>query len=149
MKPNTVFRYFDELELGDRMVTRARTITESDLVNFAALTWDSYALHTDTVYASETMFGERIAHGMLVLSYTIGLFNLQPGPLQAFYGIDNLRFTHPVKIGDTIHAELEIRELQGRDDRCGVSTNSLQVLNQKGEMVIAGRLKMLLARRPE
>ena len=66
--------------MGDSFTTKGRTITEADLVNFAALTWDTYPLHVDAEWASKTIFGERIAHGMLVLSYAAGLVPMQPGP---------------------------------------------------------------------
>ena len=78
--PDMMARYFDDLEVGDSFITKGRTITEADLVNFAALTWDTYPLHVDAEWASKTMFGERIAHGMLVLSYAAGLVPMQPGP---------------------------------------------------------------------
>ena len=82
--PEMLARYFDDLEVGDSFTTKGRTITEADLVNFAALTWDTYPLHVDAEWASKTMFGERIAHGMLVLSYAAGLVPMQPGPIVAF-----------------------------------------------------------------
>ena len=76
--PDLFARYFDDLEVGDSFTTKGRTITEADLVNFAALTWDTYPLHVDAEWASKTMFGERIAHGMLVLSYAAGLVPMPP-----------------------------------------------------------------------
>ena len=85
-------RYLDDLNVGDSFVTKGRTITEADLVDFAALTWDNYPLHVDAEWASKTMFGERIAHGMLVLSYAAGLVPMQPGPIVAFYGMEKVRF---------------------------------------------------------
>ena len=87
--PDLFARYGDDLEVGDSFTTKGRTITEADLVNFAALTWDTYPLHVDAEWASKTMFGERIAHGMLVLSYAAGLVPMQPGPIVAFYGMDH------------------------------------------------------------
>jgi 3-hydroxybutyryl-CoA dehydratase len=144
----TIHRYFDELKVGDTQLTRGRTITEADLVNFAGVTGDYFPLHTDAEYAKNSMFGERIAHGMLVLSDTIGLLDLQPGAIQAFYGIEELRFVKPVKIGDTIHAELEVLALESRGERRGLATNQLQVKNQRDELVISATLKWLLSKKP-
>ena len=90
--PDLFARYLDDLDVGDSFTTKGRTITEADLVNFAALTWDTYPLHVDAEWAAKTMFGERIAHGMLVLSYAAGLVPMQPGPIVAFYGMDKVRF---------------------------------------------------------
>src|SRR2546426_2562164 len=78
--PDLFARYFDDIEVGDSFTTKGRTVTEADLVNFAALTWDTYPLHVDAEWASNTMFGERIAHGMLVLSYAAGLVPDAAGP---------------------------------------------------------------------
>ena len=142
----TIFTYFNTLHVGDRQFTRGRTITEADLVNFAGLTGDYYALHTDAEYARTTRFGERIAHGMLVLSYTLGLFDLRSEAIIAFYGMDQLRFVRPVKIGDTIRADLAVIALDSRDDTTGLMTARLEVKNQVEEVVVAGLLKMLLAK---
>ena len=144
----TVHKYFDELRVGDTQLTRGRTITETDLVNFAGITGDYFPLHTDVEYAKNTMFGERIAHGMLVLSYIIGLLELQPGAIQAFYGIEELRFVRPVKIADTIHAEIEVLALENRGEQHCLSTNQLQIKNQRDELVIRATLKWLLAKKP-
>ncbi len=143
-----VHTYADELKPGDQQITRGRTVTEADIVNFAGLTADYYSLHTDSEYAKTTMFGERIAHGMLVLSYAIGQMDLQTGGVLAFYGIENLRFARPVKIGDTIHAEIEIISLESRSEKQSLSTNQVQILNQRGETVIKATFKWLLANRP-
>ncbi len=143
----TVYKYFDELKVGDRQVTRGRTITEADLVNFAGLTGDYYSLHTDAEYAKTTLFGERIAHGLLVLSYAVGQMDLPTPIVIAFYGIDQLRFIRPVKLGDTIHAELEVSALDSRDDHHGLSTVRVEIKNQRGEVVIAAIFKWLLAKR--
>jgi len=126
-----------------------RTITEADLVNFAALTWDTYPLHVDAEWASKTIFGERIAHGMLVLSYAAGLVPMEPGPIVAFYGMDKVRFFAPTKIGDTLHVHAELKEKENRDDDHCLATFHNSVVNQRDETValfrgrshqIAGRL---------
>ena len=93
--PDLFARYLDDLEVGDSFTTKGRTVTEADIVNFAALTWDTYPLHVDAEWASKTIFGERIAHGMLVLSFAAGLVPMQPGPIVAFYGMEKVRFFAP------------------------------------------------------
>ena len=128
-------RYLDDLEVGDSFTTKGRTITEADIVNFAALTWDTYPLHVDAEWASKTMFGERIAHGMLVLSYAAGLVPMQPGPIVAFYGMEKVRFFAPTKIGDTIRVHVELKEKEERDDNIGLATFHQAVLNQRDETV--------------
>ncbi len=141
--------YFEDIELGQKTTTKARTITEADIVNFAALTWDTYPLHTDTEYAKNTPFGERIAHGMLVLSYAMGLVmsHGSTGKVIAFYGMDKLRFTGPTKIGDTIHVETQVSEKDDRGSKGGVVTSRFLVKNQRGETVIDAVTKGLIAKR--
>lgn len=144
----TLYTYADRLKVGDRQTTFGRTITEADLVNFAGLTGDHFPLHTDAKYARSTRFQQRIAHGMLVLSYMIGLLGLEPGAVVAFYGLEDVRFRRPTVIGDTLHAQIELVALQERDDATALSTTALQVLNQRGETVLSGQLKFVLARTP-
>ncbi len=142
-------RYFDDLEIGDSYTTAGRTITEGDLVNFSALTGDWYPLHTDIEWAKESIFGERIAHGMLVLSYAFGLLPLEPGPIVAFYGMDKVRFFLPTKIGDTIKVESELKEKEERDEDLGLATFHLTISNQRDEVVAKTINKVLLKRRPD
>ncbi len=141
-------KYFDTIEIGESVVTKGRTITEADLVNFAALTWDNYSLHTDVEYAKNTSYGERIAHGMLVLSYAIGLLMAEPSSTLAFYGYDRLRFTAPVKIGDTIHVETQLTAKQDKGLQGGIVTAHLMVKNQRDETVIDAITKTLIAHSP-
>ncbi len=141
--------YFEDIEIGDKTITKARTITESDLANFAALTWDTYPLHTDAEWAKNTIFGERIAHGMLVLSYGMGLVMSHgvESKVVAFYGMEKLRFTGPTKIGDTIHVESEVVEKDDKGSKGGVVTSRFMVKNQRGETVIDAITKALIAKR--
>jgi len=141
--------YFEDIEIGSKLVTKGRTITEADLVNFAALTWDTYPLHTDAEWASKTVFGERIAHGMLVLSYAMGLSMSHNAGLKvvAFYGMEKLRFTGPTKIGDTIHVESEVLEKDDKGRKGGVVTSRFTVKNQRGETAIETVTKALISRR--
>lgn len=136
--------YFEDISVGDRNTTPTRTITETDIVNFASLSGDWFPLHTDAVYAAQTMYGERVAHGMLVLSVVTGLITLKPGAVQAFHGIEGLRFRRPTFIGDTIHAETEVLELESREGN-GLVTSGLTVKNQRDETVTTARFRWLVA----
>ena len=141
-------RYFEDFHMGDVETTRARTITEADIVNFAAFSGDWYPLHTHTKYARKGPFGERIAHGMLVLSVAMGLMPLYEMAIVAFYGMDKVRFTAPTRIGDTIHVELEVVDKQDKGDIGGVVALKESIKNQKGEDVAVSIMKVLIARKP-
>ena len=140
-------RYYDDFQVGDIEVTRARTITETDIVNFAAFSGDWYPLHTDIEYAQKSPFGERIAHGMLVLSVATGLMPLYEMAIIAFYGMDKVRFTAPTKIGDTIHVELEVIEKQDKGELGGVVSLKESVKNQRGEDVAISTIKVFIAKK--
>ncbi len=141
-------KYFDAVEVGETFTSRGRTITETDIVMFAALTGDWYPLHTDETFAAQTPFGRRIAHGLLTLSVGMGLIPLEPGPVIAFYGIEKLRFTAPVFIGDTVHTELKVLDKQERNEDEGVLTVRMRVVKQDGRAALIGTLKVLMARKP-
>lgn len=140
--------YFEDNTVGMRMVTRGRTVTEADVVGFAGLSGDFHPLHTDSDYARRGPFGERIAHGMLVLSIATGLAPLDAETVLAFYGIDRLRFVAPTKLGDTIHVATEVVEAIARDDVSGVIANQVDVLNEKDELLATAIFRMLVRRRP-
>ncbi|MCH6264366.1 MULTISPECIES: MaoC/PaaZ C-terminal domain-containing protein [Neobacillus] len=140
-------KYFDHFELGEKWESRGRTITETDLVMFSALTGDYYPLHTDIEYAKNTIFKQRIAHGMLVLSFAVGLTKMDPKIVVANYGIDKLRFIQPVFIHDTIHVELEVIDLQDKGNGTGVVTVKQSVVKQTGEQCIVGISKALINKR--
>jgi 3-hydroxybutyryl-CoA dehydratase len=142
--------YFDEITVGDKHVTRGRTITETDIVNFAMFTGDWHPAHVDLTYAqSDPQFGgERVAHGALAFSVALGLVTFWPEAMKAFYGIDKLRFVTPTRIGDTLHVETEVLELTPRGVGKGVVTSQFTVRNQRGETVIAATLKTVAVVRP-
>lgn len=141
-------KYFEDFKVGDTEVTRARTITETDIVNFAAFSGDWYPLHTDIEYAKKGPFGERIAHGMLVLSVANGLMPLYDMAIIAFYGMDKVRFTAPTRIGDTIHVELEVIDKKDKGDLGGVVSLKESVKNQRGEDVAVSTMKVFIANKP-
>ena len=108
---NFLDKYFDEIGVGERFRSRGRTITETDIVQWCALTGDWYVLHTDAHYAAGTRFGQRIAPGLLVVAYAAGLGVPSDAPaVVANYGSNSLRFVAPTFIGDTLHLESEVLE---------------------------------------
>ena len=134
-------KWFDELAIGDSLLTHRRTVSEADIVNFGGISGDYFYMHFDEIAAKETAFGKRIAHGYFVLSAAAGLFvSPAPGPVLANYGLDTLRFIKPVGIGDTIQARLTCKrktEKPARKDQPaqGVVAWDVQVTNQDGELV--------------
>lgn len=143
--------YFEDFTVGVEHITRGRTITESDIMNFAGLSGDFIELHTNEEYARQSPFGRRIAHGMLTLSISTGLMtqmNLVTDTVVAFYGIDKLRFVKPVFIGDTIHVKKTVLDTLAKGGTAGVVTFDTAVLNQNGEAVLVYRDKLVIKRRP-
>lgn len=135
---------FNQYKLGQVWKSRGRTITESDIVNFAGVSGDFFPLHTDSEYAKNTIFKQRIAHGMLVLSIGTGLLELAADAVVAFYGIEKLRFVKPTFIGDTIHLELEVTDLKDKENGTGIVTAHQEIKKQTGETVITAELKFLI-----
>ena len=102
---------FDELEIGDSLISHRRTVTEADIVNFGCISGDHFYVHFDEIGAKNSLFGKRVAHGYFLLSAAAGLFvDPAEGPLLANYGLENLRFVEPVGIGDTIRVRLTAKE---------------------------------------
>ena len=133
---------FDELRIGERLLTARRTVTEADIVNFAGLSGDHFYAHMDKIAAADSIFGDRVAHGYFIVSAAAGLFvDAAPGPVIANYGMDNLRFVEPVKIGDTIQVELTCKQktpkpLQDPSQKAhGVVVWDIKVKNQRHELV--------------
>lgn len=142
-------RYWDEFVEGEKFTTKGRTISEGDLVGFACITGDFNPLHTDEEYCKQTIFGTRIAHGLLGLTYALGLtasLGLTEGTVMAFLGL-KWDFKKPILIGDTIHAELEAKAKRPtkKSDR-GIVTFAIKVCNQRGEVVQEGERSVLVAR---
>jgi oxepin-CoA hydrolase/3-oxo-5,6-dehydrosuberyl-CoA semialdehyde dehydrogenase len=135
-------KYFEELEIGDSLLTHRRTVTEADIVNFGCLSGDHFYAHFDEIAAKDSFFEKRVAHGYFVISAAAGMF-VDPGqgPVIANYGIDNLRFIEPVGIGDTIKVKLtakrKIKKTKRPDDRyyTGVVVWDVEVINQNEEAV--------------
>jgi acyl dehydratase len=121
-------RPFHELAIGNRFISRARTITETDVVNFAALTADWHPLHTNAEYAKDSMFGQRVAHGMLLLSYSIGLVPNEY--VVALRRLSKVVFKKPVFFGDTIQVEGTVVNLRPLNDDAGLVTGRWRIFNQ-------------------
>ncbi|HKW96233.1 MAG TPA: MaoC/PaaZ C-terminal domain-containing protein [Bryobacteraceae bacterium] len=142
--------YFEDFEVGTVIETRGRTITEADVVNFAGLSGDFIELHTNEEYARQTPFGRRIAHGALVFSISIGLMtqmNLVNDTVLAFYGVDKMRFTRPVFIGDTVRVSKRVIEVRAKDDSRGVVTFETTVTNQNNHLVLLYKDQLLVKRK--
>ena len=140
--------YFEDFSVGQKFITKARTITEADILNFAGLSWDHNQLHTDAEYAASTRFGRRIAHGLLGVIVHAGLsYELTEMSILALLEM-TWKFRAPIYIGDTIHVEQWVKELRaGSTGDRGVLTFEKKVLNQKNEVVQTGTTVILLARR--
>lgn len=139
--------YYEDFEPGQMMLTASRTITETDVVNFAGLSGDFNAIHTDAVQAAQDTFGKRVAHGMLVQSIATGLAvqsGIIEGTVLAFREL-TCKFSLPIYFGDTVHVKIEItdkkffRRLGG-----GNITMKYSVINQEDNVVQRGEWVMLV-----
>lgn len=144
-------RYWEEFSVGQRFETGRRTVEAADVLAFAGLSGDFNPLHLDAEFARTAPFGERVAHGLLTLAISSGQQNqlgLFEGTALAFLGMDRVRFTGPVRFGDTIHTELTVKEVRetSRPDR-GVVTCEVAVKNQKDETVLTYEASVLMKRR--
>src|SRR6266480_4675360 len=146
-------KYFDELEVGDALVTARRTVTEADIVNFAGVSGDFFYAHMDDIAARDSIFEKRVAHGYFVLSAAAGLFvDAAPGPVLANYGLESLRFVKPVYPGDTIQATLTCKQKTAKENRegqlpQGVVAWDVEVKNQADEPVAVYTILTLVRRR--
>jgi 3-hydroxybutyryl-CoA dehydratase len=136
------------LEPGTTLRSRGRTITEADLASFAALTGDWHPQHCDAEWAAESRFGERIAHGMLVLSYSIGMLGFDPDRVVALRGLDSVTFKRPVRIGETIRVEAEVEEATPLDEGHELVTLRWRILGAEGKLAVRARVQVV-HRRPE
>jgi acyl dehydratase len=143
--------YFEEFEVGQTIETPARTITETDVVIFAGLSGDYNPLHTDAEFAKETMFGERIAHGLLGLAVVSGLAwrtGFMEGTADALISVET-KFRNPVKFGDTIRARFMVKQKKEMKRMGGgFVTLGVVVLNQRDETVQKGDWTVLIRSAP-
>jgi 3-hydroxybutyryl-CoA dehydratase len=139
---------FDELREGERFATGGRTLTEADVTLFAGLSGDTHPQHTDAEWSAGSRFGERIAHGMLVLSYAAGLVPFDPTRVVALRRIADVVFKHPARIGDTIRVEGQLASLRELDEGHGLATCRWRVLNQRGKVVARASVEVVWRREP-
>ncbi|MBV5296047.1 MAG: phenylacetic acid degradation bifunctional protein PaaZ [Curvibacter lanceolatus] len=147
-------RHFEDLQIGESLLTHRRTVGEADIVAFGGLSGDYFYMHFDEIAAKDSPFGKRIAHGYFVLSAAAGLFvSPAPGPVLANYGLDTLRFVKPVGIGDTIRARLTAKRKIDRQKKDangvgqGVVAWDVEVTNQHDELVASYDILTLVAKR--
>jgi acyl dehydratase len=140
--------YFDDFRIGQKFVSRSRTLTEADIVNFAGLSWDHNQLHTDAEYAGQTRYGKRIAHGLLGVVAHAGLtYQLTEDSILALLEL-SWKFHRPIYIGDTIRVEQTVKELSetSAGDR-GILTFEKEVKNQADKVVQTGTTTIMLNKR--
>ncbi|MEK7288302.1 MAG: MaoC/PaaZ C-terminal domain-containing protein [Elusimicrobiota bacterium] len=141
--------YFEEYLPGMTIGTTARTITETDVVNFSCLSGDFNPLHADIEYAKKTIFGQRIAHGLLGLSVLTGLADNLGFIRESVVGFVGLtwKFMKPVLFGDTIRGEFTVIKTRGLGAQ-GLVVMGVKIINQKGETVGAGEWTMMMKKKP-
>ncbi len=146
-------KYFEDLAIGETLVTHRRTVTEADIVNFGCISGDHFYAHFDEIAAKDSFFGKRVAHGYFVISAAAGMFvEPSPGPVIANYGLENLRFIEPVAPGDTIRVRLSVKRKikkapRGDEQPTGVVVWAIEVTNQKEEPVAVYDILTLVAQR--
>ena len=144
--------FFEDYTLGDKLYTRGRTITESDIVQFGALTGDFNPMHFDDDYMQDHMLGKRVAHGMLTVSYAVGQayqLGFMEQTVLSFRGVE-MKFSAPVYVGDTVHVELTVAELkEARRLGGGIVTMDVRIVNQDNKAVQKGRWTVLVSLRPD
>jgi 3-hydroxybutyryl-CoA dehydratase len=144
--------FFEEFMVGQEIITAGRTITETDIIQFAGLSGDFNQIHMDAEFCQKTAIGQRVAHGLLVASVASGLA-VQTGVLKGtvivFREIAEWKFVKPILIGDTIHVELHVIETKPMHrTEGGLVTLKLEVINQKQEVANRGRWVVFVASRP-
>jgi acyl dehydratase len=144
-------KYFDEFVVGGEYVTPSRTLTETDVVLFAAMSGDYNELHTSETFGKETQFGKRIGHGLLGLAVSHGLFfrlGLVEGTAIAFLGLESWNFEAPFFIGDTIRVKIRVaekKESKSKPDR-GVVKFFFEIVKEPGQRIQSG-YKILMIKR--
>jgi acyl dehydratase len=145
--------FFEDLQVGMEVTSAGRTLTEADIVNFAGLSGDYNQLHVDAQFAAATKHGQRIAHGLLVLSIVSGLSTrttLMTALGEQILGLLNLecRWKRACAIGDTLHVRLRIEDLRPTSNgQNGVVTLRRDAINQHGEVMMESEWKLLIAGR--
>ncbi|HYA55265.1 MAG TPA: MaoC/PaaZ C-terminal domain-containing protein [Nitrososphaerales archaeon] len=142
--------FLEDFDVGTTFDTPSRTVTEADVVAFAGVSGDFNPLHTDEEFAKNGPFGKRIGHGVLTLAILTGLWDrlgFLTGTVEAFYGIDRLRFTRPVFFGDSLRATVKVVDKKEREVN-GIIVFSNKVVNQRGETVLACDTRLVVRKKP-
>jgi 3-hydroxybutyryl-CoA dehydratase len=134
---------FGALKVGDRFTTAARTVQEPDILQFADLTGDAHPQHVDPDWAAGSRFGEQIAHGLLVLSFAVGLLPLDPERVVALRRVGDAVFKQPVKIGDTVHVEGEISRTRELDPEHGLVEVRTRIVNQHDRLAVRASVELV------
>jgi acyl dehydratase len=141
--------HFEDLNVGQKLVSAGRTITEADIVMFAGLSGDYNPIHTNEEWCKNSQFKRRVAHGMLTASIASGLIfrlGFLDGTGMAHLGT-TMKFTAPVFAGDTIHVELEILSKKEVDQTRGIFTAKIDVVNQMNKIVETEQISIMIARK--
>ena len=150
MIPYPQGKFFEEYKVGEEFATEGRTITESDINNFAGLTGDFNPLHLDEEFAKKSPFKTRIPHGLSIVSIATGLIDrlgIMPGAALACLEI-NWKFFHPVMIGDTIRVTMTVvNKKEGSNGKKGIVDYAIRVFNQKEIKVQEGSYRLMIAKR--
>lgn len=146
-------RYYEDFVVGEELVTPARTVTSTDIVNFACISGDFNEIHSNVEYCKDTPFGEPIAHGPLVYAIAGGLWHaagVNDGTILAMLGVDEWRLVSPVKHGDTIHliARVVSKKETGKPDR-GVVVFDRRIVKHDETVAQTMRTTLMYRRRPE
>jgi oxepin-CoA hydrolase/3-oxo-5,6-dehydrosuberyl-CoA semialdehyde dehydrogenase len=148
-------KYFEELQIGDTVITHKRTITEADIAGFANLSWDHFYAHTDHTSLEGTLFEKPVAHGYFILSAAAGLF-VDPGkgPVMLNYGLEECRFLKPVYAGSTIGVKLTCKEKIAQEKKIemdvprGIVKWYVDVYDETGESVAIATILTMVQKRP-
>jgi acyl dehydratase len=143
--------YYEDFTIDQSFTTLGRTISEFDLVQFAGMTGDNSAFHTDEEFSKNSIYGQRLVHGMLSISFALGLISrtlVFEGTGIAFLGMDGVRFHQPVFVGDTVTAAFSIESMREtkQPDR-GIIVRHVQLFNQRKESVLEFSITGLVLRR--
>lgn len=153
LPPEVRGMWFEEFEVGQKIVTAGRTVTEADIVSFAGLSGDFNQIHTDAAFSKDQPFGQRVAHGLLGLSIASGLAvqtGVMEGTVLAFREVNAWKFSKPIYIGDTIRVVLTIKETKAMPRLGGgIVVIELDVQNQDDDTVMKGTWTVLIHSKPE
>jgi acyl dehydratase len=143
--------FWEDFTIGETAASSARTITEAYIVTFAGLSGDFNPVHVDAEFAAASIFGQRIAHGLLGLAVASGLRMrgaVHHPAVMAFLGINNWTFRQPIRIGDTIrvHMTISAKRATSKPDR-GIVTQQIELRNQSDEIVQQGEFTLMVRRR--